>query len=133
MNASVLVMRLVNVTLFVALVAALGALLPRGRRAPLVWGATIVSVPLGMFLVPSLNPSSWAIASGVMLWVAYAQYLRETNSRRRVVFAAFALVAAVMGAGARADSAIYNVIAIGAVSILLVERTRRFWISSLLG
>ncbi|AYF98353.1 DUF2142 domain-containing protein [Protaetiibacter intestinalis] len=133
LDASVIAMRLVNAAIFVALTTALYLLLPRGRRAPLLWAAAISSIPLGIFLIPSLNPSSWSVLSAMTLWVAYAEYLRESRRGHRIAFASLAVLAAVMGSGARADSAVYAVLGVGAASILLFENSRRFWMSSLLG
>ena len=58
---SALVMRLLNAALFVGLASALAALLPAARRRTLLWGWLATLVPLGMFLIPSNNPSGWAV------------------------------------------------------------------------
>ena len=64
-QVSALVMRLVNAALFVALATALSLLLTIARRSTLIWGWLIAVIPLGIFLIPSNNPSGWAItASG---------------------------------------------------------------------
>ena len=66
---SVLVMRLVNAGL--AIVLLLGALLlaPRGIARSLAVATIIVYVPMGLFIVPSTNPSSWAITGIASVWV----------------------------------------------------------------
>ncbi len=61
LQVSALVMRLVNAVLFVGLATALAALLPAWRRGTLLWGWLVTLVPLGMFIIPSNNPSGWAV------------------------------------------------------------------------
>lgn len=128
---SAVVMRLVNVLLFVALTSALYALLPLNRRPTLVWAWAISLVPLGMFLVASNNPSAWAIISAGTLWLALLGFF-ETTGARRVALACLAVIATLMGAGARADAAIYAVIAITVVTLLTARWERRWILSALL-
>ncbi|TFC11894.1 DUF2142 domain-containing protein [Cryobacterium sp. MDB1-18-2] len=123
-SASIMLMRAFNAFLFVAVVSALFFLLPRSRRGPLVWGAAITIVPLGMFLIPSVNPSSWAIISAGTLWVALVGFFREKNVKRRVAFAGIAALTTLVGAGARSDSAVYSVLAVLVALVLTFRRTR---------
>jgi hypothetical protein len=57
-NVSIVAMRLVNAIIFVALTSVLCWLLPARRRWNLVWSLAITMIPLGLFLIPSVNPSS---------------------------------------------------------------------------
>ena len=123
---SVVVMRLASITIFVALWTALYALLPRRRRSTLVWSWVVAIVPLGMFLLASNNPSSWAIISGGSVWIALVGYF-ETTGKRRVALGVLALLAAGLGAGARADSALYAVIGAGVAVALTANRTVAYW------
>ena len=108
-EASVIAMRLLNIVIFVAMWVGVYALLPRRRRSTLVWSWIIGIVPLGMFLIASNNPSSWAVISGGIGWIALVGYF-ETRGRQRIALGMLALVAAALGAGARADSALYAVL-----------------------
>ena len=130
-TASVLVMRIVNAVLFVLITTALFYLLPPQRRFTLVWMWSITIVPLGMFLLASNNPSAWAILSGGSLWLALVGYF-ESHGRRKALLGALAALTAVMGAGARADAAVYAGIAIVLAIILTFQRTRRYLISAIL-
>ncbi|SKA93758.1 Predicted membrane protein [Agreia bicolorata] len=123
---SVIVMRMVSIAIFVALWTALYALLPRRRRGTLVWSWVVGIVPLGMFLLASNNPSSWAIISGGSVWIALVGYF-ETTGRRRVALGLLALLAAGLGAGARADSALYAIIGAGVAVALTVKRAKGYW------
>lgn len=125
LQVSVLVMRAFNALLFVGLTTALFFLLPLHRRPTLLVSLAVTLVPLGIYLVASVNPSGWAIISAGTLWISLLGFF-ETTGRRRVALGAFAALAAVMGAGARADSAIFSVVAMAAVLIVKAERSRRF-------
>ncbi len=128
---SVLIIRVVNSALFVGLVAALFFLLPR-RRRPILIGSLVISlVPLGMFIIPSTNPSSWAILSASVLWLSLLGYF-ETTGRRKLLLAALAVLVTVMGAGARADSAVYVGIAALCAVVLTFRLKRRYALESLL-
>lgn len=121
--ASVIAMRLVNAGLFVALLGALVAALPRRLRPHALWPVAVVIVPLGMFIVPSINPSSWAVTSACGVWLAVYGFLDQPG-RRRIPLAALAIVFTVVGAGARADAAVYAGIAV-TVAVLLRWRIVR--------
>ena len=106
LQASALTMRLVNAALFVGLATALAAMLPATRRRGLLWGWLIALVPLGMFLIPSNNPSGWAITGVGTAFLALLGWF-ETTGRRRWALGALYLVGMVMAAGSRGDAAVY--------------------------
>src|SRR5690606_11799443 len=60
-QASAILMRFVNVALFLALTTALAWMLPRHLRVPLIAGWTITMVPLSGFLIASNNPGAWGL------------------------------------------------------------------------
>lgn len=130
-ETSALVMRLVNVLLFVGLTSLVFALLPAERRPTLLWGWLITTVPLGLFLIASNNPSGWAITGVGTAWIALLGYF-ETDGRRRIGLGIAFALAALMAAGSRADSALFVIMAIGAVMVLKFSRKRSFLITSLL-
>lgn len=128
---SVLAIRFANSALFVCLVLGLFLLLPARRRATLLWAFAVTVVPLGLFLIPSTNPSGWAILSAGVLWLSLLSYF-ETTGWRRIGLGAMAILATVMAAGARADAAVYSALAVGAVLILAIKRNRQFLLSAVL-
>ncbi|MGV8876604.1 MAG: DUF2142 domain-containing protein [Rhodoglobus sp.] len=132
-EASIMAMRTVNVTLFVGIISLVFALAPAGLRTPFVWALIATIVPLGMFIVASVNPSSWAVLAGAALWVVLTAFYREKRNARRILLALVAVLLTVMGSGARADSAIYCGVAVLVASALSFEKTRRFAVSSILG
>jgi len=120
---SVIVMRIVNAAFAVALLTGAFIALPRRIRPALIVSVLATSVPLGMFIYASTNPSSWALLSAALLWpTLYAS--TQTSGRRRVLLAGFSVFAAVIGAGARADAAVFAVFG-AALAIFLGVRAWR--------
>lgn len=125
-ETSVLVMKLVNSILFIATVGVLFWLLPAHRRPTLLWTFVVTLVPLGMFVVPSTNPSGWAVLAAGTLWISLLGFM-EAAGRRKVALGGMALLATVIGAGARADAALYGMLAIALVLLITFTNTRSFW------
>lgn len=130
-ESSALVMRVVNAALFVLMVSLTYWLIPSVRRPALVWGWLVTSVPLGVFLIASNNPSGWAIAGVGTAWATLLGYF-ETTGRPRIGLGALFLVSVLMAAGSRADSALYVIVAIGAVLVLTFTPTRAFLLKAVL-
>ena len=130
-QVSALVMRLVNAALFVALATALSLLLTIARRSTLIWGWLIAVIPLGIFLIPSNNPSGWAITGVGTAFLALLGWF-ETTGRRHWVLGALYLVGVFMASGARGDAGVYIVGASLVASILSFARTRPWMLQALL-
>ncbi len=128
---SALVMRFVNVLLFVGLTSVLFWLLPVPRRSTLVWGWLITTMPLGIFLIASNNPSGWAVTGIGTAWLALLGYF-ETTGWRRLALGAVATVGVLMAAGARGDAALYAAGAVALVLVLTAARSRVFLLHSIL-
>ncbi|MFF2488815.1 DUF2142 domain-containing protein [Microbacterium sp. NPDC058062] len=124
-GVSIVLMRSANALLYVGIVTALFFLLPRRQRPVLLWGAAISAVPLGMFLIPSVNPSSWAVLSATGLWIAAWGYFAQTGVRKWLLAGLSALLL-IIGAGSRSDAAVYGVIALLAAAALSFRRDRRY-------
>lgn len=130
-QASVLLMRAFVSLVFTALATALFLLLPRIRRPTLVWSWALTTVPLGLFVVSSINPSAWAIAGVGFGWLALAGFL-ETRGARKVGLGAIFALSVVMASGSRGDASLYMILAIVATLILQAQRTRRFALDAIL-
>lgn len=129
--ASALAMRLVTVLLFVGLGTALFILQPVQRREAFTWGWLASTVPLGLYIIPSNNPSSWAVIGVGLGWLALLGWY-ETTGRRRIGLGALFVIATVMAAGSRSDAAIYAVIGMLVVLVMKLTLTRAFALASIL-
>jgi len=129
---SVMLMRLFNILLFVGITTALYVLLPAERRPALVWGWLITTMPLGLFLIASNNPSGWAIAGVGTAWLALLGFYETRTRGKTIALGALFTLAVFMAAGSRGDSALYVAGAIGIVGVLAFERSRRFVVRSAL-
>lgn len=125
---TVVLLRVLNIAVFLGVSVALHFLLPPRLRATSMWMWLIGLVPLGVFLIASNNPSAWAVISGGAVWLATMGYF-ATSGWRRWSLLALAVVAMLMGAGARADAAAYAGIGVVVASVLSFERSKRFLIS----
>jgi len=108
---SVMAMRLFNAAFASALLTGVFFALPRRLRPALVVSVAVTVVPLGMFVIGSTNPSSWALLSAATVWITLYGAL-NTTGRRRLVLIALTLFGTVIGAGSRADAAVYAVFAV---------------------
>lgn len=130
-QVSALLMRFLNILLFVGLSTALYLLLPLGRRRVLIGLSLLTSVPLGSFLIASNNPSSWAIMGVGFSWLALLGYF-ETTGGRRIALGILTGVTALMAAGARGDAALYVVIGLAVAVVLAFRRDRGFALQAIL-
>lgn len=130
-QASALAMRVFTVVLFVALLTALYLLLPIARRPTLILGWLVTTVPLGVFLLASNNPSAWAAIGVGTSWIALLGYF-ETTGRRRVALGALYALGVIMAAGSRGDAAVYVGFATALVLLYVFRPQRRFFLSAIL-
>lgn len=117
----------VQVRLAVSLAAIVVLALAYARSLPWLRPAILVScavglVPLGLSVIASTNPSSWAVAGLLAAWPVGVTVMLATSARQRWTAAALWLVAAVMAAGSRSDAAAYLA---GITFITLVVLWRR--------
>lgn len=117
-DAAAITMRIVNLSVFLALFSAVFLLSASGRRQELVLTWTVTMVPLGLFLLASNNPSGWATMGVGLLWASLVGFLESTSRGRMIGFAAVAVLSTVLGAGARGDAALYCIVAIGMACVV---------------
>lgn len=116
---SVLSIRFFNVSLAsLVFLWALAIATPSVRRAlALSWG--LVLIPVGMFFMASINPSSWLIISIGTYWAFLATALTPGVEKKRRIFACLgALASALLALGSRTDAVIYLVITSIAIAAL---------------
>ena len=120
LDTSVLSIRFFNALVTVGLLGAVAILVPRRQRPLVLVPLTIMSVPIVAFFLPSTNPSSWAILGAAALWPAlYSAY--DAVGLRRWLLLVLAVLATVVGAGARTDATLFALFAIGLVCLLRVK------------
>ena len=117
-GASVLAMRFLNALLAAGLFIAIFFLAPHSIRQAVFVSTLVGSVPLGLFIVGSNNPSSWAVLGLATYWAFLLTALESTQ--RYVIVSAYLLagLTAMMAAGSRADAAAY--IAISTIAVVLL-------------
>ncbi|MGV1034563.1 MAG: DUF2142 domain-containing protein [Microbacteriaceae bacterium] len=121
-QSAVVTMRLFNAAVFCSLLAGLTLLSRRSISQVILASAAITVVPLGLFLIPSINPSSWAI-SAVFAGFFGAYEMFHLSGARRYVLGAIAVLGIMIAATARYDALIYTITAV-AVAIFLSIRLR---------
>jgi len=124
-DQSVVLIRLLNCLVYAAGLAALLFLSAPERRSNYMLGSLVVLVPLGMFTVASVNPSSWAITSATLVWASAVEFARAQDRRRRISLAVLCAIGFAIGLSARADAAAYAGLAIVLAWLATVKLTRK--------
>jgi len=119
--ASSLAMRFFNALLAAYLFLAILILAPRSIRQAVFVSTLVGSVPLGLFIVASNNPSSWSVIGLSTYWAFLLIALESTE--RPIIISSYCLagLTALMAAGSRADAAAYIVISTVAVVLLTLN------------
>lgn len=104
---SVITIRFLNSALLVAILGITFGFSAARLRIPFLLAYTLTVIPLGAFLMSSVNPSSWAIALVPASWIALYGSLTQVRRREKVVLGVIYLMTAIMVAGARGDAAIF--------------------------
>lgn len=132
---SVLTMRIFNAFLGVGLFAGVAWTLNRAGRRMLSLAVLVTTMPLGIFLWASINPSSWAFTGVTCAWLAIHAFFTATERPKQLVAAALALLAAIIAAVARADAGAYLVVVAGAMVLLHLPQVwpvrKRSWLAAL--
>ena len=111
---SVLLMRVVNLVLFTGLIGATFWLASTRVRRAIALTLPVTLIPVGLFLIPSTNPSSWTITGIAVLFFALIALSETDNTAHAWMLGVLAAVGGGMAAASRGDGAAYAV----AVSVL---------------
>lgn len=125
-SRSVILIRLFNAGLCLALFFAILALVGARLRRALAVSWLVGVVPLGLFIIPSVNPSSWAITGAGMAWAAALGCFEARIRTRQVVLGAITVVCVALAAAARSDAAVMAVI--GVLAAVLVSPSARAFV-----
>ncbi len=120
---SVLAMRTFNGLLATLLVMLLLILAPASIRQAAGATAVFASVPLGLFIVSSNNPSSWAILGVLFYWAFLLTAIEAQRRRTLVASICVAVLCAFIAIGARADAAAFiGFSTIASISLAVTNR-----------
>ena len=113
----------------VVLTALLGLLLVLAAAPPtrrlLAYAIASTYVPMGIFLVASINPSSWAVVGVTTTAFAFHSYWMAETRPRVLANAGLAAVGVAMSASARADAALFAALTALALLVLHLGAVRR--------
>jgi hypothetical protein len=106
-NTSIITMRIINSILTVFAFALVMIALPKHiRRVPLI-SVLVTSIPLGMFIFASVNPSAWTVFSVIIFFSSTLGLLSSNSTRQRILFGAISMISLLMGFSARTDAPSY--------------------------
>lgn len=108
---SVISMRVFNSFLFTIIFVSLGILLPTRMRDSLVLMWLVSSVPIGVFFIASLNPTTWTITGVAAAWLSMMGFL-EARGWRSYILGAIFVLSVVIAIGSRSDAPVYVIVAI---------------------
>jgi len=120
--ASVISIRIFNATLIILALALVLVFLPTHLRRVSVIGVLMTSLPLGLFIIPSTNPSSWGFGAILVFFSAFVGFLATSSRRDRIALGVLSFLSVLMAAGSRPDSALYVGIAMSVAFILTMSR-----------
>lgn len=110
--------RVANAAVTVLLVLLTALLAHPALRTAFLLSWIIAAVPLGLFLITSVNTSAWGIAGLTTAWANVVTARDHPELRNRVLAGALAVVGVVMGLGARTE-AVAHIGLIGATLVVL--------------
>lgn len=133
-DRTVLTIRAVNSAVAVLFIGLALALAPAASRRAATYAVAVGVVPLGMFMMGSVNPSAWSFVGLTACWIALNSLARARSVPARVANGALALAGAGLAAVARADTAPFIVIIVAAVGLVhLTLRPRWEWLVAAAG
>lgn len=123
---STLLIRGLNLSLFLAITLIFLFKLPRNLFLGFQRVVLFSLVPLGLFFIPSINPTSWTITGVLTTFFAVAGYLHQSNKiSRKILFIFLAFIGLFLSAGSRADGSIYALVAIACALVLFGGFTKK--------
>ena len=114
--ASAARIRVTNAAVTLLLVLLTGLLAHPSLRTAFLVSWTVAAVPLGLFLLTSVNTSAWGIAGLTTAWANVVTARDHPERRNRVVAGLLATIGVLMGLGARTEAVAH----IGLIGVTLV-------------
>ncbi len=117
-DQSVFNMRVFNGLLGISLLVLCGALSTSESRRNLILASVVALVPMGVFFVASVNPSSWSI-TGVLVYGVSLYSAIERNGWRRGALLGLSLLGAAMAVMSRGDASFFLLVVTLVIWILV--------------
>lgn len=125
-TTTVMWIRVLNIALaLIVFGLALAVSQTRSRAALAVTLGLVFCTPLGLFFIPSTNPTAWSMIGIGSLWLFVLAFMTTDDVRRRWAAAVGALIAWGMAVSARADAPVYAALTIVAAAIIGTDATQR--------
>ena len=122
-EVSVILIRLMNVLILIVFLCVGNIVLPQEIKSGLNLSFLILLMPLGMFLVASINPSSWSISGLGAYWAFLYGFLTIKDLKKRVTSGIFTVVSGMIALQSRADSAAFVIFVSIAIVFLAYARS----------
>ena len=116
---SVMFMRLANALLASVLIGCVLLLVPVGVRSAFLITLVVTTIPLGLSILASTNPSSWSIIGLATFWAFALALLHEETLRswRGGFLLGLTVITGLMAIGSRVDAMVYLVLVVCVVSV----------------
>lgn len=105
--SSTLLMRFFNICLFTTMAVLLYWIVSLQQRRALSIALLITLVPLGVFFIPSTNPSGWAYFGLLFGIFALVCFLKNPDGEKRFFLGMYYIFAVVIASGTRGDAAAF--------------------------
>lgn len=115
---SIIAMRIANVTLAALLLGAVALVTTPAVRRLMVLTLVPVLIPLGWFILASVNPSSWSLSGLTAYGFALHTLFLPAGRRRRVAAGVLASLGLVVALSARGDAPVYAGVITVAIGVL---------------
>ena len=116
--------RVTNIVLALAMLAATLAVAPPPVRRSVALTWLIATLPLGLFLLTSLNTTAWGLIGLGTLWANLLSALTGSHRRQRFAAAILAITGATMALGSRTEALGHTVVTLAAIGLLYVLSLR---------
>jgi hypothetical protein len=107
---SAMLMRIFNSLLAVVLIVATAILATPRLRMSLIASWIAASVPLAMFIIPSTNPSSWAVIGIGTYWVSLFSFLRAKEKVYLIGNGILAIITGLISIQSRSEASPYIIL-----------------------
>lgn len=122
---SVITMRLVNAAIALMFVGAAVGLTSGALRRGVVLSWMVCLMPLGLFIIPSTNPSSWAITGLGTMWAFLLRFLIGERGWQQIASGVMVAASFALACMARADSPVFGALIAVACSFVAIVDHRR--------